>query len=179
MIKKRYKKFGWCFSIQGFSGSGKTSIAKNILKDIEKLFGKTVRLDGDNLRSFLKTAGYSKGYSKLERGKYNYPICQLINLFLNENINIIYAWIGLNYEGNRILNKKIKNVINILIKTNIEDAKKNKEKEHIYRLKKNIVGIDISPDFPKNANIVIKNDFKIPIKTLSNELMRKLKKLNL
>ena len=127
MIKKRDKKKGWCYAIEGFSGSGKTSISKNILKDVEKLFGKTVRLEGNNLRSFLKTAGYSKGYSKVERGKYNNPICGLINLFLNEKINVIYTWVGLNNKGRKILKKKIRNLIIIQIKSSIDDAKKNKK----------------------------------------------------
>ena len=122
MIRKRDKKRGWCFSIEGFSGSGKTSISKNIIKDIEELFGKTVRLDGNTLRSFLKTTGYSKGYTKLERGKYNYPMCELMNLFLNENINIIYTWVGLNHKGREILKKKIRNLVIVLIKTNIIGA---------------------------------------------------------
>ena len=176
MIKKRDKKKGWCYAIEGFSGSGKTSIAKNILKDVEKLFGKTVRLEGNNLRSFLKTAGYSKGYSKVERGKYNNPICELINLFLNEKINVIYTWVGLNNKGRKILKKKIRNLIIIQIKTSIDDAKKNKK--HIYKLKKNIVGIDILPDFPKNPHIIIENNFKKTIKRLSYELIGGLKKLH-
>ena len=176
MIKKRDKKKGWCYAIEGFSGSGKTLIAKNILKDVEKLFGKTVRLDGNNLRSFLKTTGYSKGYSKVERGKYNNPICKLINLFLNEKINVIYTWVGLNNKGRKILKKKIRNLIIIQIKSSIDDAKKNKK--NIYKLKKNIVGIDILPDFPKNPHIIIENDFKKTIKRLSYELIGRLKKIH-
>ncbi len=175
MIRKKDKKKGWCFSIEGFSGSGKTSISKNIIKDIEALFGKTVRLDGDTLRSFLKTTGYSKGYTKLERGKYNDPMSELMNLFLNENINIIYTWVGLNHKGREILKKKIKNLVNILVKTNIIENKRMKR--HIYRLKKNLVGVDILPDFPKHPDIIINNNFTKPIKTLSNELISKLKKL--
>ena len=133
-------------------------------------------MDGNNLRSFLKTTGYSKGYSKVERGKYNNPICALINLFLNEKINVIYTWVGLNNKGRKILKKKIRNLIIIQIKSNIDDAKKNKK--HIYKLKKNIVGIDILPDFPKNPHIIIENDFKKTIKRLSYELIGRLKKLH-
>ena len=36
------KKKGIVFWIEGFSGSGKTSISKNIQKDLSKTFGKTI-----------------------------------------------------------------------------------------------------------------------------------------
>ena len=40
MIRKKDKSKGWCFIIEGFSGSGKSTISKYISKDVEKLFGR-------------------------------------------------------------------------------------------------------------------------------------------
>ena len=54
------KSHGVLFWIEGFSGSGKTSISKNIQKDLSKTFGKTIILSGDILRKFFDRSGYSK-----------------------------------------------------------------------------------------------------------------------
>ena len=165
--------------IEGFSGSGKTTTSKYIFGDIEKLFGKTVILDGNKIRLFFKAAGYSIGYSKLERSQASHPIGELVKLFLNQNINIICTFVGLNNKGRKILKEKIKNLIIILIKTNVEDIVKKGKKKHVYKLKKNIVGVDILPEFPRNPDIVVNNDFKKSIKHLSAELVDKLKKLKI
>ena len=47
---KIYKNKGVFFYIQGFSGSGKTSIGKKDKKEIEKTYGPTLFFNGDNLR---------------------------------------------------------------------------------------------------------------------------------
>ena len=51
---------GIVFWIQGFSGSGKSAIAKQSHKRISNLFGSTIVLSGDTLRNFLDKKGYSK-----------------------------------------------------------------------------------------------------------------------
>ena len=61
LIKNRNK--GILFSILGLSGSGKTTIAKRIKKDIENLYGPTLVVSGDNLR---KIFGFNK-YTYNER----------------------------------------------------------------------------------------------------------------
>ena len=40
-----------------------------------------------------------------------------------------------------------------------------------------IVGLNIKPDFPKNPNIVIYNDYKKNLRQLTDELIIKLKKI--
>ena len=46
----------------------------------------------------------------------------------------------------------------------------------IYRSKKNqyIVGTTIKPEFPKQPEIVIKNDFKKSVNVLANDLLQKI-----
>ena len=51
-------------------------------------------------------------------------------------------------------------------------------KKKIYKnFNKNIVGIDIIPEFPKSPNITIENNFNKSIKHLSDTLLKKIKKL--
>ena len=43
--------------------------------------------------------------------------------------------------------------------------------------KKNVVGVDIKPVYPKNPHVTIVNDFKNDLSFLSNEMLKKTKKI--
>ena len=68
-MKKKNQKYGWCIIIYGFSGSGKSTISKKIKKDIEKILGTTILLDGDHLRKVFKNVGLKYGYTRKERDR--------------------------------------------------------------------------------------------------------------
>ena len=53
------KKKGIVFGLRVFQDR-KTSISKNIKKNLSKMFGKTIILSGDILRKFFDRSGYSK-----------------------------------------------------------------------------------------------------------------------
>ena len=177
MLKKKDKKKGWCIQIEGLSGSGKTTLSIKIKSKVEKLIGRTVILDGDSCRSFFKLAGYKGGYTKKDRAHGSYSRSALINLFNINMINVIHPMVGLNEKGLNIFKKKIKNFILVYIKSNVNQIKKFGKKNAVYKLKKNVVGVDILADIPKNPHIVIDNNFTRSTDSLSKELIYKLKKL--
>ena len=47
----------------------------------------------------------------------------------------------------------------------------------IYKKKKNILGIDIKPEFPKNPHIVVENNFNNSIKNITMDLIKKINKI--
>ena len=164
------KKKGTLFFLTGLSGSGKSKISANIKNSIINKFGPTIVLSGDDIR---KSYGF-KGYSRKERiilGKNN---IKFIKIILNQKINVIYNAIAMSNELRKIKKKSITNYVEIYIKTNINKAAKKKAR--IYSLKKNIVGFDIKPEFPKNPDITINNQFRKSIKKISNELFLKIEK---
>ena len=59
-MKKNNIKKGRGFWITGYSGSGKTEIAKKIKKFIIKKFGKTLIISGDDLRDIFSLKKYDK-----------------------------------------------------------------------------------------------------------------------
>ena len=177
MLKKKDKKRGWCIQIEGYSGSGKTSLSIKIKSKVEKLIGKTIILDGDNCRSFFKSFGYKVGYTKKDRTQGSYSRSELINLFNINRINVIHPALGLNGKGLKIFKKKIKNFIIIYVKSNVTQIKRFGKKNTIYKLKKNVVGVDIMPDIPRYPHIVIENNFTRSTSSLARELNSKLEKL--
>tara|TARA_Y100000389_G_scaffold188076_1_gene210188 strand:+ start:13163 stop:13675 length:513 start_codon:yes stop_codon:yes gene_type:complete len=165
------KKDGIVFWIEGFSGSGKTSISKNIQNDISKLFGTTIILSGDVLRKFFD----KNGYSKKERIQNSHKFSQILKYFTEQKINIIYSAVCLNNSARNIYKKNIKNLFQIYIKSDVKKIIKLKKKA-TYRNKKNILGIHIKPEYPLKPDVIIENNFDKSVKNLSRELILKIKK---
>jgi adenylylsulfate kinase-like enzyme len=169
------KKYGIVFWITGISGSGKTTLSKSICPFIKKKFGSTVLLSGDNLRRIFKLNRYEKNYRKQLGKKYT--------LFLKHisanKINILFSVVGL-FEELHIFNRKhLRNYIEIFIDANLKKTEKRKEKFFYRKKTKNVWGKDIKPEFPKKPHIIIKNNYKKSINTLSKELIKKINDLKI
>ena len=79
----------------------------------------------------------------------------------------------------RLWNKKnIKKYVEIYIKSDVRKIISTNKKK-IYKKKKNIVGVNIKPQFPKNPHIVIDNTFDKDLDILASELRLKIKKITL
>ena len=170
MIKK-YKKKGILFWITGLSGSGKTTLAKKLFPYINKKYGLSVHLDGDNLRKILDL----HGYSFKDRVSNSKKFTKVAKLLTDQGINVVFSIIGLINKTRSWNKKNIKKYIEIYIKS---DVKKiiSLNKKKIYKSKKNIVGINIRPQFPKNPDIIIDNTFNKSLNKLEKEVRTKFDK---
>ena len=171
------KNLGYVFWITGLSGAGKTSIANLIKKDVSKKFGPTILINGDDIRRIFSFESYSsKDREKL--AKCYSKFCKEIS---GQNMNIIFTVVGLFKKIHTYNRKNITNYIEIFIKS---DVKKiiNLKKKYIYKYKKNIVGLDIKPEYPEKPDIVVNNNFKKSLKKIAKELLTKIeiyqKKIN-
>ena len=173
---KKNKK-GICIIVFGYSGSGKTTLSKLIHSHVEKKIGKTILIDGDDFRQILYTFDKKYGYSLEDRSKSATTVYKILNIILDQNLNIIYNNIGLNKFAHFVWRKNIKNLINVYIDTKIDNIINFGKKKKIYKLKKDVVGVHIKPYFPKDIDIIIKNNFKKSLKKISKELIKKLNKI--
>lgn len=170
-MPKFNKKLGLVFFIEGYSGSGKSTFS-NLLKDkVEKKIGKTIVLSGDNFRKVLN---FNK-YKKKDRIKNSYIFSKLVNLIASKGVNVIFSIVGLNNKIRKIYKKNIKNLILIYIESDIEQIIKLKKKQKVYKQKKNIVGIDIKPELPRNSDFVVKNDMEKKIFYYVKKFVKSLK----
>lgn len=170
MKKKLKKNKGILFWITGLGGSGKTSLALKIHKNIKKLYGPTIYLSGDQIRKMFNL----KGYELNERTKIGYMYSKLFKFITNQNINVIFAGIVLIDKIRKWNKKNIKNYIEIYIDAKIKNIIFNKKKSLYKKNYNNIVGINIKPDVPKNPDIVITNDFSKSIDKLTKILLKKI-----
>lgn len=167
------KKKGTLFWITGLSGSGKSEIGKLILPKLKKKIGSTVLINGDDLRKIFNLNGYSKE-ERLDNAKKFYGLYKLLT---DQGINIIFCVVSM-FNKVRIRNRnKIKNYVEIYIKSEVKKIIKQKKKNTYFKNKKNIVGIDIEPELPKHPDIVINNNFKKSIEDISNDLIKKIIKI--
>ena len=166
------KKKGILFWITGLSGSGKTTFGKAIHKDIQKLYGPTLMISGDNIRKIF----YLKGHTKEDRLKILKSYCRFAKFITNQNINLIFAVVGMFNEPRKWNRKNISNYIEIYIKSNLKEIIKLKKKR-IYHKKniQDIVGVDIKPEFPKKPNITIINSFDKPKTKIAVQIIKRIK----
>ena len=160
------KKKGILFWVTGLSGSGKTSIAKLLRKEISSHYGPTIVVSGDDIRNSFGL----NGYNKISREKIGLMYTNFFKIILDQKINIIFAGIVL-IDSVRLYNRKaISNYFEIYLKSDINKLKKIKK---TYKLKKNVVGVDIIPEFPKDADIVIANNFTITKNEIAKKFLKK------
>jgi adenylylsulfate kinase-like enzyme len=166
------KKTGFLFWITGLSGSGKTTLAKRILPYIRAKLGTTVHLDGDNLRSILKLDGYSLKDRLSNSEKYT----RLVKYLTKQDVNVVFSLVGLMNKPRNWNRINIKNYVEIYIKSDVKKIIK-KDKKNIYKKKKNVVGVNIKPQFPKKPHILIDNTFNKNMASLEVELKNKISKI--
>ena len=167
-----YKNKGIYFFITGFSGSGKSSIAKKIKSSIEKNYGPTILLHGDDLRKIFNLKGYTKNDRKIIAYKYS-KLCKKIT---DNKINVILATVSLFTQVRNWNRKNIKNYLEIYIKSNFKKILKRKQKIFYKKKSDNVVGIKIKPELPKSPDIIITNNFEKQLNILSKKLLIKISK---
>ena len=166
---------GYLIWITGISGSGKTSIAKTIFPFIKKKFGPTILFNGDDLRSIFKLFNYDLK-TRYENG---IKFSNLFKFITKQKINVLFAGSGL-FHSLRSYNRRcFSNYLEIYVKSDIATIIKKKRKTKIYNLKKNVYGIHLKPELPKNPNIVILNDNTKSIRYLSDKLKKEIKNLKI
>ena len=155
-------------------GIGSVPIFVSIMIDsqIIKNYGPTILFSGDDIRAIFNL----KGYSYKDRFETVMKYCKLTKSITSQNINVIFAVIGM-VNSVRKQNRKIfKNYVEIFIKANLQKLKiKNKKKLYIGSCK-NVVGKDIKPEFPLNPDITIYNDFKLSKKYQVALIYKKIQK---
>ena len=116
-----------------------------------------------------------KDYSRQGRINNGLIYSDLLKKITDQGINVIISVIGM-FDVIRKRNRKnIENYLEIFVETNFQSVLKKTKKKH-YKLKKNVVGIDIKPEFPKKPDIKIKNDLNNSLINLSNLLLKKISK---
>ena len=137
--------------ILGLSGSGKTTLAKLINKNLKNK--KFLHIDGDLVRKI-----YEKrlGHTIKDRLINAKRISRLVKFLSDQNINMVVSvlsnfprWLKWNRDN-------IKKYFEVYLNTNFKILKKRKSNLYSRKIK-NVVGVDIKFNEPKNADMTINN----------------------
>ena len=139
---------------KGISGVGKSTLGNYFYKIKKKKIKNLVYLDGDNFRKLFKN---DLGFSLKDRNINAERICTFVKFLQSQKINVIVS-ANLTSKKYQILSKKIyHNYLSIYIESGLSNLRK-RDKKKIYRNKKNVVGLNIKFDKPKNSDLYIIND---------------------
>ena len=117
------------FWVTRLSGSGKTTLSKKIKKDIENLYGPTLLISGDDIRRMFDFQKYTaeERYSLLIKYR------KFAKFITNQNINLIFAVVGMTDSVRNWYKKNIPNYIEIYIKADLKKLLKLKRKKYIIK----------------------------------------------
>tara|TARA_X000000368_G_C22937162_1_gene670421 strand:+ start:393 stop:917 length:525 start_codon:yes stop_codon:yes gene_type:complete len=174
-MKKINKNKGLIFWITGISGSGKTTLSKKISNFVKKNYGPTLVISGDDLRDIFKITGYSRKKRLIIAREYS-KFCKLIS---DQKINIIFATGSLFHEIQKMNKRKLNNYIEIFINSEIKILKSKKNKSFYKKKTNDVWGLDIIPQFPKNPDIILTNNYNLNTNQLSKKLISKIKMLKI
>jgi len=143
----------------GLSGTGKTTLANEIVRYANRERVNTVLLDGDVIREVF---GNDLGYSMKDRLINAYRICQLGKLLDAQGLNVVCSILSIFPETRDWNRVNIKKYYEVFIDTPIEILVERDSKgiyAKYYRGEvTEVVGLDIKFPIPDKPDLVIKNN---------------------
>lgn len=146
---------GMLYWITGLSGAGKTAVGNRLYYRMKPKKQNTIILDGSILKEI---AGKDLGYSREERLERAYRYSALCRLLTDQGINVIICTIAMFDEIREWNRDNIENYVEVFLDVEMEVLKSRCSKGLYSKSKGNIAGIDVEVEYPKDPDIVIKNN---------------------
>jgi len=156
--EKLISQKGLCIWLTGLSGSGKTTIAKNVSYRLHKQGYITQVLDGDNIRLGINK---NLSFSIEDRLENVRRTAEIAKLFIQNGIITICCLVSPNEEIRELAKKIIgqKDFFEVFIDTSIEECEKRDTKGLYKKARKgeinNFTGISSPFEKPKNTSLRI------------------------
>ena len=139
---------------KGISGVGKSTLGSYFFKFLKKKNKNFIYIDGDIFRKLFNN---DLGYTLHDRNINASRLCNFIKFLQSQRINVIVAANLTSKKYQNWAKKNLRDYLSVYIKSELSNLKK-RDKKKIYKNKKDIVGVNIKYDFPKNSDLCIKND---------------------
>ena len=167
--------------IIGLSGSGKSTVGQSLYKLWKSDSPPTVIVDGDEIRRIFKHNIGDDPYS-LEGRKINADRISNLRLWLdNQGINVVCCILSVFEESRKWNRCNYSNYLEVYLQASVETLSSRRPLYEQARLGKikNVVGVDINFDKPKQPDLIFKtdNNGKLP-DSIANEIYNKIKESN-
>ena len=163
-LEEKQGKLIW---ITGLPATGKTAIAKELYKKIKEKYPNIVHLDGDNMRSIW---GIWAEKSHGGRRKMSMGYAKMCELLVQQGINVIISTVALFHNVHDYNRKNNKEYYEILIETdeNILSLRRSEDTSHQPEKTR---WEESNHEFPKNPDLVLKNNNKEQIGENINKIL--------
>ncbi len=165
--------------ITGLSASGKTTLAKSVTNSLKKSGHPVILLDGDILRECM---GAKKMTSREDRRNLAYSYAKFARMLSQQGVIVVVGTIALFKEIHSWNRENIPGYFEVFLDVPLNVLKDRDPKDLYKRFErgeiKNIAGMDIAVDYPKNPDLHIKHDKTKSIEDLKNYILTNMK-LNL
>lgn len=165
---------GILYWITGLSGAGKTTIGNRLYYELRKKNNNVVLLDGDILKNIVDECGQG-GYSEEERRKRAMKYALLCRTLTEQGMIVICCTIAM-YDEVRAWNRKNnKGYVEIFLDVSQETLRDRDQKGMYSKYRKgvfkNLAGADVRVEFPKNPDLILKNEGQLTIKECVEKIL--------
>lgn len=150
---------GHVFWITGLPGAGKSAIGKLLFDKLKNEHPNTVYLDGDVFREILND---DRGYDAEDRKKLAMLYGRFCYMLADQGINVVCATVSMFHDARNWNRENITNYVEIYLKVPIKVLIARDQKQLYSRAMKgeikNVIGINMEMEEPKNSDIVLANE---------------------
>ena len=148
---------GRLFWVTGLSASGKTTVSRLVVNNLQSIGHQILLLDGDDLRAVLNE---NSSHSRDDRLRIGFTYSRLCKLLVEQGLDVLIATVALFSEIHDWNRKNISNYIEIFIDVPIEELVR-RDPKGIYKKFydgeiQNVAGLDMQVDFPLIPDLHIK-----------------------
>ncbi|HSI70477.1 MAG TPA: adenylyl-sulfate kinase [Gillisia sp.] len=165
----------------GLSGSGKSTIANHVEKELYLMGIQTYTLDGDNIRGGLNK---NLGFTEEDRTENLRRIAEVAKLFLDSGTVVLSAFIT-PLESQREMIKRIvgeEKFVEVFVKTTLEECERRDVKGLYKKARegeiKDFTGISSPFEIPENSDVILNTEEEDIKELVQKILMHILPKIN-
>tara|TARA_B100001057_G_C22840845_1_gene947048 strand:- start:2014 stop:2556 length:543 start_codon:yes stop_codon:yes gene_type:complete len=173
--------FGQVIWITGLSGTGKSTLGKELASCLRNEFYSVIMLDGDELREIFGASEVNEqNYSRNCRLALAMKYSKLCKTLANQGLNVVIATISLFKEIHLWNRSSIPGYYEVYMKVPISVLRRRDSKK-IYQqydtgMLKNVAGLDLIIDEPTNADLVLEYQPDISVKDLAKKLTKTIRR---
>ena len=166
-------KIGTVYWFTGLPGAGKTSIAGQFFRELKERYLNVVYLDGDEVRRALNVEASHYGLNeRLKLAKKYSGLCKLLS---SQEMHVVIATVSMFHEVRDWNRKNLHSYKEIYIEVSKQKLISRDQKQLYTKALndeiKDVVGIDLTFEIPKNPDIAIKNDGDTSVSQIVKNLL--------
>ena len=166
------------FWLTGLSGAGKTTLGSVLINKLRDRGYPVIFLDGDTLRKIYNNRF---GYDREGRLEASLQYARLCKMLTEQKFHVVCATISMFHQTQTWNRKNIPGYIEVFVDVSLSELIKRDSKQIYSRSMsgelKNVVGIDIEPEFPKSPDIVLQNQSYSSVKDNVNLILDRYDKI--